>query len=426
MKKLFFGTVVIVLTLCTHPAAAQESGLLHFMNTTTQSMRSNPANIPDTVQMFFGVPFFGNVNVNALSPLAWSDIFTKRHDSLFVMPGMANDLTKSSHVSAEFNYDILTFGKRIDTVHFITAGLAIKGYGNVSVPPDAVTLFVKGNDAFVSRPCQIDGSLMGQVYGELALGYGYRIDRNWQVGARAKLLVGFYNMHSQSLKATLTTDPDSYNLTAVSDIVLKTSQMSSRPFNNIGVGFDAGVHYKTPIEGLNVGVSLIDWGFISWNSNTKIRESVNTDKPFVFDGFKDINNIGNLMKNLVDTLKDQFKLEERDGESFNTKLKGRIFVSASYNFSKLDKVGMLFRTDVLQDVKQSVVTIMYNRLVGDWFSVSAGNHFYFGHSYFNPSVAMNFKLSTLQFYIAVENISAIYARDVRTISTQFGLNIVLY
>ncbi len=425
MKKHILLASVIVLAVFMQRAVAQESTLLHFMNTTPQAMRSNPANIPDTVQMYFGVPFLANISVSATTPISWSDIFTKRNDSLFVKPGVANAVTSSSRVFAEFNYDIFTFGKRIDTVHFITVGLAAKGYGNIGVPQDAVELLVNGNSAFVNEPCIIDGSLLGQAFGELSFGYTYKINRNWQVGGRAKLLVGIYNAYSSSLKASLATDADTYNLLASSDILIKTAQIDSNPFDNVGASVDAGVYYKTPLKGLDVGVSLIDWGFIHWGSKVKYQESKNVNKPFSFEGFNDVGNIGDLMKNLVDTLKDQFSVRERDGESYTTKLKGRLFISASYDFQKYNKVGMLFRTDALQNFNNSALTIMYNRLVGDWFSVSVGNNFLFGQTYFNPSIAMNFKISTLQIYLAVENINATYIRDMKALSAQLGMTIVL-
>jgi len=86
----------------------------------------------------------------------------------------------------------------------------------------------------------------------------------------------------------------------------------------------------------------------------------------------------------------------------------------------------LFRADALQHFGRAGITLMYNRLISDWLSVSAGNNFMFTDGLFNPSVAVNFTTSSLQFYVAFENINAFYARSMQRMSLQFGFAIVLY
>ncbi|MDR1405772.1 MAG: DUF5723 family protein [Prevotellaceae bacterium] len=406
------------------PVAAQESGLLHFMNTTPQALRSNPANFPDSMVMYFGVPLLSNISAGAGSPIAWSDIFTHRTDSLYFNRNIANLMPDDSHIFADFNYDIFTFGRRFNKKHYITLGLAAKGYGNAGIPKDIVNLLIYGNAAFVKQPLVLDASFFGITYGELALGYGYRAHKNLTLGGRIKLLGGVAGGYSESIKATLATNPDTYDLTGTTDILFKTAQ--GNIFENIGLGVDAGLYFKTPLQGLELGLSFIDWGFIRWGGNVTEHEGVKNNQSVSFTGITDITSGGDMMKAFVDTLKNQVKLDEHDGASFRTRLPGRMLVSVSYNVSPGDRFGLLFRTDALQGFSNSGITIMYNRLISDWFSVSAGNNFIFDLGAFNPGIAMNFTASTFQFYVTVENFSSVYLRNMNGIRLQLGMAIALY
>jgi hypothetical protein len=423
-KHLLFIIAGSALFLLYCPAAAQESNLLHFMNTTPQALRSNPANFPDSVEMYFGVPFLANISVGVGSPLSWSDIFIHRRDSLFFNSHLVSTMPDNSHISADFNYDIFTFGKRFNNKHYITVGLTAKGYGDIGLPKDIVNLLVNGNSAFTKKPLVLDASFFGITYGELSVGYGYHINKNWTLSGRIKLLGGVASAYSETLKATLATNPDTYDLTGSTDILFKTAK--GNIFENLGVGVDAGVYFKTPLQGLELGLSFIDWGFIHWNADITEHRGVKNNQSISFSGITNITSGGDVMKTFLDTLKNQLDLEERDGNAFRTILPGRLFFSASYNFTPDDRIGLLFRTDVLQDFDRSGITIMYNRLVSDWFSVSVGNNFIFDLGAFNPGIAMNFSASSFQFYIAVENFRSFYIRDMDGIRLQLGMAIALY
>ncbi|MDR2802295.1 MAG: DUF5723 family protein [Prevotellaceae bacterium] len=423
-KHILFIIVGSALSFMFRPVAAQESNLLHFMNTTPQALRSNPANFPDSMKMYFGVPFLANIGVGVGSSLSWSDIFIHRRDSLFFNRNLLNAMPDNSSIFADFNYDIFTFGQRFNNKHYITVGLTVKGYGDINLPKDIVNLLINGNAAFTKKPLVLDASFFGITYGELAVGYGYHINKHWTLSGRIKLLGGVASAYSESLKATLATDPATYNLTGTTDILFKTAQ--GNIFENIGVGVDAGVYFKTPLQGLEFGLSFIDWGFIRWNANVTEHKGVKNNQSISFSGITDISSGGDVMKTFIDTLKNQLDLEKRDGDAFRTLLPGRLFFSASYNFSPNDRIGLLFRTDALQHFTRSGITILFIRLVSDWFSVSVGNNFIFDLKAFNPSIAMNFSASTFQFYIAVENFRSFYLRVMDSVRLQLGLAIALY
>ena len=83
---------------------AQESTLLHFMRQSPQSLRSNPANLLDTMKFFMGIPFLSNVNVDFNLGLSYSDaIYRDTHDSLRINRNIVDQLTNSSRMGLDNN-----------------------------------------------------------------------------------------------------------------------------------------------------------------------------------------------------------------------------------------------------------------------------------------------------------------------------------
>ena len=130
-------------------------------------------------------------------------------------------------------------------------------------------------------------------------------------------------------------------------------------------------------------MSFIDWGFIHWNGHITEHRGVKNNQSVSFTGITDLSSGGDVMKSFLDTLKSQLDLDEYAGKAFRTVLPGRLFFSASYDITPADRLGLLFRTDVLHNFSRSSVTIMYNRLLGNWFSASIGNNFIFDQGAFN-------------------------------------------
>ena len=189
--------------------------------------------------------------------------------------------------------------------------------------------------------------------------------------------------------------------------------------DNRGMAFDAGIYYNTPLEGLSVGVSMTDWGWIDWKSNPKIYEATMLNDNFEFAGLTDLKGD---FDQIIDTLKNVFDFKDRDGKAYRSLLPGKIYVSATYDLTKNDKFGFLFSTRALDSFSRTTFTLMYNRSVGRWFSVAVGNNF-MTTKIFNPSIALNLRGGAFQFYVAAENIASFNPARTRTLNLQFGMNL---
>jgi hypothetical protein len=420
MKYIYTFLVAVILGASFHQAAAQESTLMSFMRQSPQALRTNPAGLSDSVRWFMGIPFlFSHFSLDLDAGIAYSDAIQRNADnSLQINPKIADKIA-DARTMFHFNYELFSFGFRIQKKHMITLSLSAIADASFLLPGELATLVVKGNTP--GEPLVIKSEINATGYTEAALGYSFAINKNWKAGVRFKYLVGGANIMGKDLRATITTDPEDYKMTLAADAAVNMAHINSAEsvMDNTGMAFDAGVYYNTPLDGLSVGVSMVDWGWIDWESEPKIYEAKMLNDNFEFSGLTDLKGD---FDQIIDTLTNVFDFEDRDGKAYRSTLPGKIYVSAAYNLTKNDKFGFLFSTRALDNFSRTTFTLMYNRSVGKWFSVAVGNNF-MPSKIFNPSLALNLRGGAFQFYMAVENISSFNPAHARTLNMQFGMNL---
>ncbi|MDR2802212.1 MAG: DUF5723 family protein [Prevotellaceae bacterium] len=420
MKYIYTFLIAIILSASFNQAAAQESTLMSFMRQSPQSLRTNPAGLSDSVRWFMGIPFvLSHFGLDFDAGISYGDVIQRNADnSLQINPKVADKIA-DARTMLNFNYELLSFGFRFQKRHMITLSLSTVVDASLLLPGELAALLVEGNTP--GKPLAVTSEINAAAYVESALGYSFAINKNWKAGVRVKYLVGGASAWGKNLRATIETDPNDYKMTLTADAQAHVAYVdpAESVTGNTGMAFDAGVYYNTPVEGLSVGVSMVDWGWIDWTSNPKIYEAKMQDGKFEFAGLASLD--GNFDQ-IIDTLKNVFDFKDRDGEEYRTMLPGKIYVSAAYNLTKNDKFGFLFSTRALDNFSRTTFTLMYNRSVGKWFSVAVGNNF-MTTKFFNPSIAFNLRGGAFQFYLAAENISSFNAASARTLNLQFGMNL---
>ena len=427
-KQIHTALLVFAVAGFSYHARAQESTLTHFFTQSPLSLRTNPANLSNDAQWFFGIPALSSININAYAGVSYSDMFRRMPDnSIQVKPSVLDKARFSVPLNVGARFDLISFGFRVHPQHLITFSTSAVVDGNAALPGDAFRLLIAGNTP--GEALNIKMNPTANAYFETAIGYSFTINDSWKVGARVKYLLGVANLHGVNSNIVLHTDPTDYSMRLQANALLQTSNISSlnndpltplkRCFDNPGLGFDFGVRYNTEIEGLSVGLGLIDWGWINWSSDLTSYEASLTNKEFVFAGLSSLD--GNF-EQIIDTLKDRFGFEKRAGTPYRTPLSGKIYIDATYDLTPYDKFGFLFGTRALDHFSRTSFTLMYNRSVGKWLSVSLGNNF-MRSFIFNPSMALYLKGGTFQFFLAVENLSSVSATTAHSVGFHFGLNL---
>ncbi|MDR0728889.1 MAG: DUF5723 family protein [Prevotellaceae bacterium] len=428
MKIFLYSIPVFAVACFSHHAYAQESTLMHFMNQSPQSLHTNPANLSNDVQWFMGIPVVGGIHLDANLDVSYSDLFRRTPDNIIrVKPSAVDKIGSSARLMLAVNDELFSFGFKVHPNHMITFSTSAVVDGSILLPGDAAKLFILGNTPGEPLNFGIDANLTG--YLETALGYSFAINESWKAGARVKFLLGAANIYLHNMRATLDTDPMDYSMKLRMNAIARTSnvetlindprELLNRPFDNTGFAFDFGIHYKTPVEGLSVGLSAVDWGWINWRSELKFHEASLTNDEFIFAG---LSSLDGHFEQIRDTLNNLFKLEERAGKPYRAPLPGKIYLSATYHLTPDDKFGFLFGTRAMDNFSRTTFTLMYNRSVGKWLSVSLGNNFMFT-KILNPSMAINIRGGAFQFFLSAENISSISLNTVRTAGIHLGFNL---
>jgi hypothetical protein len=343
---------------------------------------------------------------------------------LHINQDIMNRLKKSSRLGFDVNYELLSFGVRLREDNMITFSLSAKAFGTLLFPKDFAALLIKGN--VPGETLSIESEVNASAYVEAALGYSRIINENVKVGVRVKYLAGLANVYGDDLKASITTDPEDYSLKLSSKALVRATILDfedDNPLKNSGLGFDVGAYYKSPVKGLEFSLSLIDWGYIQWNSKGTAYQSKVENGEYVFKG---ISIKEDDMNAILDTLEDVLGFKEQDNpEPYTSPLPGKIFFGATYDFSAYDTFGFLFSTRALQRFSRTTFSLMYSRAVGNWFTVAAGNNVML-QKLFNPCLAVHFRLGSFQFHIAGENLSSFNLKNISTANIQFGMNISIY
>ncbi len=424
MKKNIFLIGFLLLFLLPLSSSGQESTLLHFMKQSPQSLHSNPANltIDSTTRYYFGIPFFSNISIDLNSSFAYSDLFLRNMntDSIFLNRDVINRLGDKSRIAEDVSYELLSFGIAFGKSNMITFSLSSKAFTSVGVPKDLAVLLFDGN--IPGETLGVQTNVNGSAYVEAALGFSRRLNDNWTLGLRAKYLLGIANAYADNMQASIYTGTDNYGMTMSSDARVETSYVNWQedPFRNYGAGFDLGLCYKTPIPGLEVSLSMIDWGWINWSTNRRTYTSHVNNGAYTFNGLTDLNGS---FEAVLDTLSKVFNYKETTGgDSYVASLPGKIYAGLSYNLTPQDKFGFLFSTRALHNFERTTFGVMYSRQIGNWCTVAAGNNFMIDRL-FNPSLAVLFEAGVCQWHLAVENLSNFYVKDVQSANIQIGMTI---
>lgn len=330
LKKYIMAALVAMLTLS---ASAQQVTTLYFLENAPMRHTINPAFQP-----------VSNGFIN-FSPLGWMSMgfgnnsFTLR-DILFVDPATGRTITplhpnadrnaflrqirSMTLLNGEINLGLLNFGFRIKDNGYVTIGINERIVGGGTFPKSLFNFVLGGGmhdlDGGINT-IDLGGLGVGAtVYTEIGGGYSHKINDEWTIGGKLKLLLGqaYAGINSRNLAIDASTEAWDLYGTAELDIAgpLNTAYIgqyvdgkninqviegfkddsfdpnqiidTSNPMaliknaltpSGYGAAIDFGFTYK-PIENLQITAALTDLGFIYWNRSNRFTCTVDT----VFEG----------------------------------------------------------------------------------------------------------------------------------------------
>lgn len=278
----------------------------YFNDNTYLSNRLNPAILP--ARGYISVPMLGNMQMELTSDFKnMTDLVNAfaSDENIFNNNAFYDNLKPDNRLDVSMKTDIVSLGWwKGQNFWNVNIGFKI-GFG-ASVPKSLFEFIRESNqgDAYdggvVPNVDIRNVSMKLNTYAEAGIGYSRRINEQFTVGARAKLIFGLANfdfgVDELSWDFNVPNNPDSpsgwedgvqyggpsttraYLRSAIGgggldfdqDGIVSGFDMNGFGIGGYGVGFDLGVTYQ-PIERLIVSASVQDLGFLKWKKSAVSR-----------------------------------------------------------------------------------------------------------------------------------------------------------
>lgn len=479
-KKIIYHILPVLLLLnVIHFNGKAQNNTMFWMKNLPQSTYFNPAKQP-ACKLFLDLPLLPNFSVNAShSGFTLNDAinpYPTVTDSFIIdLNGIENALNEKNQINSGFEISILNLGFVIRNDLYASFGINYKAEENFQYPKDLIELR-RFNYREDETPISFNFKQNLNVYREIYIGLSKDFNNGLKIGGRLKLLSGYANISTNQLKIDwyTETDPDSmYDWTFVSDFDIKISEpvnytiqydsagiIESVEFEkyiikdhiseiifpgNPGFAIDFGVEYNL-YDRLIFSASVIDFGFIKWNSNPSILTQKTT---FKFSGLDFANYVGSLEEAqteqstifsdiafaMLDTLKTVFN-PQIESVSYRTNLNTKIFLGTNFIITDYLDLGFLYRAFIT------------NKSLNSGYSFSANTNFLKAWSYSlsysimngkanNIGMGLAYKTGPWQMYLVSDNLSVPFwlvnesdfsdnwLKNTKAFNFAFGLNYLI-
>lgn len=438
MKHLY--TIIVVVFLANCSLIAQDRMLAH-MNSVPQSLDGNPsATLP--YKFYIGFPALNNFYLGFQNPFAYGDVIKRSSDdSLHVdQAGFIDALSSNRNLMfLENRIDVLNFGFRIKK-NFFTFSNSIRSAMYYSYPKDMMRLFVYGNAQFVDSDETVnmnDLRINGTVWSEIAVGYQRHVSDKLNIGGRVKLLHGFGNINTAKSDISIYTDPNSYAWSIISNAQVNMASVidssgnmnTSDLMKNKGVSIDLGATYRLT-DNIAFGIGVLDLGKIWWKTNPQQFSTTMKEENWTFKGlqldrlFIDGKINTDIMKEVGDTIKEQFQFSDSLAENYSTWTYPKIIAHAYYRLGENNKFGFYSRNDIANGTIFPSFTLSYNRKFGRILELGV-SYSMIHKNWANLGAGLALKLGAFQWYLTSENVLSYFnAANAKNVYFHFGFNFV--
>lgn len=435
----------ILLFLCLLPTKAQNTNTIYFMDEIAERNNLNPAFTPNC-NFYFDFIFLPNIYLGV-----GNDNFIIR-DFIYNQNGKTttflnsnesinkfyNSLNPTTNINFNLNLNILSFGFQVKK-HYFTFDMGVQTDVATYVPRDIFKFALYGTpdadgiNSFDFRQLGVDAS----IYSNVGIGYMYKINDQWTVGAKAKFLMGYANVNTDINKLNLYASREEWSLVtdgrikASLPISFNTNEDGSIDFGSIqlhntndlisllykpagyGAAIDLGVKYE-PIKNLILSASITDLGFIYWNRNTL---SASIQGSHTINGLIDytvgdslstdaiVDNFTNLGEDILGTIH-----SNGENNAYTTMLRANFFVGAEYGILK-NKIsfGAVNRLKFKNTHIQDELTLAVNFRPLHWLKASISHSFINGR-FGTLGLGLNLHVGMMNMYLIADYIPTSYAQ----------------
>ena len=377
MKRYLQLFVLFTALAISSSSYSQQVNTLYFLENAPMRHLINPAFQPVS-NFYLNFPAIGYtsfwVGNNALTV---SDLVFKNangQDITALHPSVEGELWKKMpnmmNINADVHIDLFSFGWRIRENGFAHFNISERINAGIGLPKSMFSNLL-GQDLNTIDLSSFNTS--ASMYADIAMGYSHRINDQWTVGGKLKVLLGhaymagnFDNLrfNSSTDVATLVGSGQIYQAGLLQEIIANRGQLSES-FDSqdvkemistiwhycipsgLGGAVDLGVTYK-PIPKLQISASVTDLGMMHWHKggigNIYVDTTFTGFGNFQYEDFVYNNQFqpDSLMSHISNNLQDYANAIHHDPVSenpFNQVLNANLNVGVDANFWK-NRIGL--------------------------------------------------------------------------------------
>ena len=415
MKKLIASAILAAVAIVA--ASAQDFKTSYFLDNYVYSYRLNPgAQFEDDAFTFFSVGI-GNTSLTASTNLSLASFVFANPNGPGYTWGFGESISDEAFLSRienenyfypRLSLNVLTFGRQTANSRFAIE-LNVRSDSYFSAQRDFFGAFKGGLNEGTGKGTgsySFDNMLLkSSNYAEIAATYSHAIGDNLVVGGTAKLLLGVLgtSFKINHLDAAYNAASDDWGGKADAELQFSTPILSTasmvkgkslydvfKDFDNYGVngfgingfgfGLDLGATWK-PIEDLEIGLSVLDLGFLSWNPN--INAKIQYEKAHFVD------------------LEDALEFVDVDNSAYTQALNYNIHVFGKYRMPFYDKLSAGIIGTWQKYFKEARFGVDVTPVKFVSVAASAGYNTYG----FNVGAAVNFRFPGINFFLGTDSIS---------------------
>ncbi len=447
-KSRYFLTSIYFLGLLLNQLSVfgQQNNTFYLMHDVPQTNLLNPA-VQIKCKWFVGIPLLTSTQLNySNSTFSFNELFSTSNGSASLdIGGIYENIRKTNLLSTELHLDLISVGYRFND-YYINFNIAEKINAALTYPGSIMDLAWKGNTQFLGETAKFNNLRTHTVhYREYALGVSKVWDAYNIFGIRAKLLFGKASIYSGKSKASLYTDPNTFDLHVEADILVNGSlpltitqnsegNISGTELGDInlvsylmngknkGFALDLGWIHKYS-EDITLSASLLDLGFIRWKSDVNnVRLSGSFDYAGTGIG-SDFNSV-NYMSELSDSIMDAFD-QTVTQDKYYSWLPTQIYLGGMYQYTPKLGIGAVNRNVIYRNKLHSSLTLSANTTI--WEKLSASLSWsYLNNTYKNIGIGLAWHGRGLQFHAISDNLLGVFKPlNARNLNLRFGFALLL-
>lgn len=422
---------------------------LHFMRNVSNANLTNPGFAPRQTFYVGGISEGFDLSLRGLGDATFfsadsNNVYSPNYFDL--LNNMDEALQTRLGNKTEFGIGA-RFGKL-----FVSVNSNVKINSQLDIPRTAFEMAWYGNENAIGQTVDIGPAFAVNAYLELGLGLTYAVSPQLSVGIRPKRLFGIASASTSRNQLNLTTGADNYDLTVDADYQVNMSSSfasvtpspdglienttfsfdesiirnPSVPQGNNGWGLDLGATYQLS-QKLELGFSLLDLGYIDWNTGLSGLRAQGT---YTFNGldFNDAVRNDNVSFGAInDTLRSLINLQRtEEGTAFRTTLSPKMYLSALLTLGYWELGGMYYLENTTIGDDYSTIGLSGRYVIEDRFSFGAVYAYRNGGRFDNLGANGTMRLGPLQLHLILDNILPLFHPDrLEYTNVRAGFNLVL-